>query len=133
MTADFDRDVLWDEVRGWASARCRERFKRTLLFPGESAKRLATRLVDGRRLTPEEGTWLVLLGLRRMPAWLVVDTDATPEDVYARFYPRVSKAFQRCNAQICTIVKCVPSSGLSQTTNSVEGNGFVRSSEVTGQ
>ncbi len=95
LIADFDRDELWSDVRAWAGTKCREWFGRQILILNVSAKTLATMIVDGKALTPEEGTWLVLLGQRRIPPGLEPTTATTVEDVYRVFHERVKKAFSR--------------------------------------
>ena len=116
MIADFDRQELWREVHVFAADRCRARFGRIVGCLKDATPRQIEKMrVDGRCLTPEEGTWLYIRGLPHMPAGLVVSTTATVEDVYGRFYERVAKGFQRAkheSKQKAIFVKRVLSTGL---------------------
>lgn len=95
LTAPFDRAELWLRVHDWCAARCRERFRRVLSFANVTLASLAAREVDGRALTPEEATWIRLLGTRSCPSTLELWSDTTPEEVYRKAYEATKKAIQR--------------------------------------
>lgn len=95
LTATFDVEEYWREVRDWAARKLRLRFDAAWLgVPGVSKRSdLVDVRIDGHALSPEEATWFSLAHGAR-PA-IDLDTTTTPEDAHAREYEAVYRAFWR--------------------------------------
>lgn len=95
LTAAFDVEDFWQSVRDWAARRLRGRFGFAWSPRADHGSRRAIidERIEGRPLTPEEGTWVSLRSGTR-PA-ITLTTSTTPEDAFKREYEAVYRVFFR--------------------------------------
>lgn len=96
LTTAFELETFWSDVREWAGRQLRARFGATWsvgFVPVTDRSELPAVRLEGRSITPEEGTWISLAGGRE-PA-IELHSDTKPEDAFAREYAAVYRAFFR--------------------------------------